>query len=122
LELTEAKFSDYDPDHPNDNPVLSLKMNIVTQPIETYHVTITPNIPNCGEPGPDYDIPFWFAGFQVEHPDFSFPGVDFVRDTAPVFALAVYSPHTIGPISENTLVEIVHTPEALLPVPDPTAN
>jgi len=52
----------------------------------------------------------------------TFPGTDFVRDTAPVLALAVYSPRTItippgGSISENTLVQIVHTPLPALPLP-----
>ena len=52
----------------------------------------------------------------------TFPGKDFVRDAPPVFALAVCSPRTItippgGSISENTLVEIVHTPEPPLPLP-----
>jgi hypothetical protein len=41
---------------------------------------------------------------------------------APVLALAVYSPRTItippgGSISENTLVQIVHTPLPALPLP-----
>ena len=45
-----------------------------------------------------------------------------MRDAPPVFALAVYSPRTItippgGSISENTLVQIVHTPEPPVPLP-----
>ena len=45
-----------------------------------------------------------------------------MRDAAPVLALAVYSPRTItippgGSISENTLVQIVHTPLPALPLP-----
>ena len=44
----------------------------------------------------------------------------------PVFAIAVYGPRTIivdsETISENTLIEIVHTPLAPVPLPTPPAE
>ena len=96
--------------------MLSVKIKITVPPMETYHSTPTFATPQCGTTAPpDYVLGQWYAGFYAEHLDFTFPGTDFVRDAPPVFALAVYSPRTItippgGSISENTLVQIVHTP------------
>ena len=64
----------------------------------------------------------WYAGFYAEHFDMTFPGTDFVARRTAVLALAVYGPRTItippgGSISENTLVQIVHTPQLAVPLP-----
>jgi hypothetical protein len=123
FELDDVRFSSFDPEKPANDPVLSLKINITVQPTETYHSTATGG-ENCGTSlPPDRDVPQWFFGFQSEHPGFTFPGTDFLRDAAPVFAIAVYSPRTItlgnGSISENTKVEIIHTPLPPVPLPSP---
>jgi hypothetical protein len=122
FELDDVQFSAFDPEKPNNDPVLSVKIKITVQPMETYHSTPT-GAQNCGTMAPpDLMLAQWYAGFYAEHFDMTFPGTDFVRDTPPVLALAVYSPRTItippgGSISENTLVEIVHTPLPALPLP-----
>ncbi len=124
FELDDVQFSAFDPEKPNNDPVLSVKIKITVPPMETYHATPT-GAQNCGTMAPpDYMAAAWYAGFYAEHLDFTFPGTDFVRDAAPVFALAVYSPRTIvippgGSISENTLVQIVHTPQPPVPLPAP---
>ena len=116
------QFSAFDPEKPNNDPVLSVKIKITAQPMETYHSTPT-GAQDCGTMAPpDYMGAAWYSGFWAEHLDMTFPGTDFVRDAAPVLALAVYSPRTIiippgGSISENTLVQIVHTPLPALPLP-----
>lgn len=123
FELDDVQFSAFDPEEPNDDPVLSVRIKITVRPTETYHSTPTLATPQCGTMAPpDYTAAAWYAGFYAEHFDMTFPGTDFVRDTAPVLALAVYSPRTItippgGSISENTLVQIVHTPLPALPLP-----
>ncbi len=125
FELDDVQLSAFDPEKPNNDPVLSVKIKITVPPMETYHSTPT-GAQNCGTAQlPDVNQAQWYAGFWAEHLDFTFPGTDFVRDAPPVFALAVYSPRTItippgGSISENTLVQIVHTP--LPPVPLPAAQ
>jgi hypothetical protein len=125
FELDDVQFSAFDPEKPNNDPVLSVKIKITVPPMETYHSTPTFATPQCGTTAPpDTSLAQWYAGFYAEHLDFTFPGTDFVRDAAPVLALAVYSPRTItippgGSISENTLVEIVHTPLPALPLPPP---
>ena len=122
FELDDVQFSAFDPEKPNNDPVLSVKIKITVQPMETYHSTPT-GAQNCGTMAPpDLMLAQWYAGFYAEHFDMTFPGTDFVRDTPPVLALAVYSPRTItippgGSISENTLIEIVHTPLPALPLP-----
>jgi hypothetical protein len=124
FELDDVQFSPFDPEMPNNDPVLSVKIKITVQPMETYHSTPT-GAQNCGTTAPpDYIAGQWYSGFWAEHLDLTFPGTDFVRDAAPVFALAVYSPRVItipggGSISENTLVQIVHTPLPALPLPAP---
>jgi hypothetical protein len=123
FELSDLQFTDFDPAKPFNDPVRSMRITITAQPSETYHSTLTGG-QSCGTTQPpDYDIPQWFFGFQAEHPGFTFPGADFFRDAPPVFALAVYSPRTIdlgnGSISENTKVEIVHTPLPPVPLPQP---
>jgi hypothetical protein len=122
FELDDVQFSAFDPEKPNNDPVLSVKIKITVPPTETYHATPTGAM-NCGTMAPpDYTAMAWYAGFYAEHFDLVFPGTDFVRDAAPVLALAVYSPRTIvippgGSISENTLVQIVHTPLPAVPLP-----
>jgi len=126
FELTDIQLSKYDPANLSLPPVESLKITVTVPPVETYHYRST-SPPPCSQAGYDQDAQGWFSAFQSQHfgayPALAFPGNDFLRDTAPVFALAVYSPNTHaypgGTISENTLVEIIHTPEPLLPLPDP---
>jgi hypothetical protein len=122
FELTEVKLGEYDPEKPATAPVVSVQLTVTVQPTEHYVTRMTPQDENCAqEPPPAYDLPFWYSNFQGEHPGGLFPGSDFLRDTAPKFALAVYSPHTIqfgnGSLSENTLVEIIHTPGEITPLP-----
>ena len=98
--------------------MLSVKIKITVPPMETYHSTPTFATPQCGTMAPP-DYMAGQPGTRASTPSTStstFPGTDFVRDAAPVLALAVYSPRTItippgGSISENTLVQIVHTPQ-----------
>ncbi len=122
FELDDVQFSAFDPERPNNDPVLSVKIKIPVAPMETYRATPT-GAQNCGTTvPPDYVNAQWYAGFAAEHFDMTFPGTDFVRDAAPVLALAVYAPRTIiippgGSISENTLVQVVHTPLAPVPLP-----
>lgn len=122
LEVKEVDFSDYSPRVPSRDPVLSIVLDIPTPPLETYHHTPT-GAENCGqEAPPDTQIPQWFAAFQALHPGFKLEGKDFVPDAAPVVAIAVYS-RTIdlgnGGIDENTKIELVHTPKAMVPLPEP---
>jgi hypothetical protein len=123
FELDDLQFTPFDPENPTEDPVASVRIKITTPPSETYHSTLTGG-KNCGtQPPPDYELPWWYTGFLAEHPDFTFPGSDFVRAAPPVAALAVYSPRTIdlgnGSLSENTKIEIIHTPEPPVPLPDP---
>jgi hypothetical protein len=121
FQVIEAAFTAFDPDHPSNDPVNSLKVNVNAQPMETYTYVKTSPDPNCGPASPfSVDQPFWFAGFQVLHPGFTFPGSGFFPGDAPVFARALYQnvfPLEPGSISENTLIEIVHTPEEPVPIP-----
>ncbi len=124
FELSAVQFSSYDPQNPTQNPVLSLKLLVTVTPKETMHSRYTPTSPSCtpGDPlPPDLPTVNWNVGFVTEHPDYAFPGTDFVRDTAPTFALAVYNPRTTpfadGTLSENTLVEIIHKPQTPTPLP-----
>ncbi len=126
FELSEVSLTLFDPDRPTSDPVSSLRITITLQPMETYHSTLT-GVPDCPPvPPPDFDAPRWELGFYDEHPGFTFPGIDFVRDAPPVFAIAVYGPRTINvdgeTISENTLIEIVHTPLPSVPLPGATAG
>lgn len=123
FELDDMQFTAFDPENPTEDPVASVRIKITTPPSETYHSTLTGG-KNCGtQPPPDYEVPWWYSGFHAEHNDFTFPGSDFVRAAPPVAALAVYSPRTIdlgnGSLSENTKIEIIHTPEPSVPLPDP---
>ncbi len=100
-----------------------MKLTVTVPPTETYHQKSTPQQEQCSvEEPPDYDSQLWFLGFQSQHLGFTFPGRDFLRDTAPKFALAVYSPNTVqlinGSLTENTLVEIIHTPQPPVPLPE----
>jgi hypothetical protein len=126
FEVSDVALSTYDPDKPTLDPVKSLTLGFPTVPSETYHTRSTPTVENCGtDMPPDYDAPQWYTGLQVEHPTFTFAGTDFVRDTAPTFALAVYTPNITafpfggGSISENTLIELISTPGPVTPLPDP---
>lgn len=126
FEVSDVVLTLFDPQRPNSDPVRSLRITITVQPTETYHSTST-GVEGCPEtPPPEFDAPGWWLGFEAEHPGFTFPGADFVRDAAPVFALAVYSPHTIvngeDTISENTKIEIVHTPLPPVPLPEASAD
>lgn len=123
IELSDVQLSPYDPERPSAPPVISLKLTVTTPPTETFHLKSTPHQDQCAtEEPPDYDQPLWFLTFQSQHLGFTFPGSDFLRDAAPKFALAVYSPNTIqlinGAVTENTLVELIHTPEPPVPLPE----
>ena len=126
FEVSDVALSTYDPDQPTLDPVKSLTLGFPSVPSETYHTRSTPTVEDCGtDMPPDYDAPQWYTGLHVEHPTFTFAGADFVRDTAPTFALAVYSPHITvfpsggGSISENTLIELISTPGPVAALPDP---
>jgi hypothetical protein len=126
FELSDVSLTPFDPDKPTSNPVGSMRIAITVQPMETYHSTNT-GVPDCPPtPPPDFVAPRWWLGFEAEHPDFTFPGADFLRDAPPVFAIAVYGPRPIAldseTISENTIIEVVHTPLPPVPLPDPAAK
>jgi hypothetical protein len=120
LEVKKVDFTSYSPSRPSADPLLGLELAIPVQPFETYHETPTGG-ENCGDPPPDYPLPQWFAAFQALHPGFRFEGSDFVPDAPPVVAIAVYQKSIDlgnGGIDENTKVELVHTPQEPVPLPD----
>ena len=58
------QFSAFDPEKPNNDPVLSVKIKITVPPMETYHSTPTFATPQCGTTAPpDYMLGQWYAGF-----------------------------------------------------------
>ena len=71
---------------------------------------------------PDYTAAAWYAGFYAEHFDMTFPGTDFVRDTAPVLALGGLQPahdhHSARRLDqrEHARSDRAH-PAAALPLP-----
>ena len=124
LELTDVSLGRYDPDEPSTPPVLSLTLTVTTLPMEALHTRYAPTDPSC-EPNtlpPDSPTTLWSVGFGAEHPGGAFPGTDFVRDVAPKFAVAVYSGRPVafggGTFTENTLVELIHTPQPPVPLPE----
>lgn len=123
LELTDVKFAPFDPEKPTAAPMLSVTLGITKTPSETYHSVFANDDGACTGQPPDFDLFQWADDLGAEHPGLIFPGADFLRDAPPVFALAVYSPHTIsaagGTLSENTKIEIVHTPLPQVPLPSP---
>ena len=48
LELDDVQFSAFDPEKPNNDPVLSVKIKITVPPMETYHSTPTFARPSAG--------------------------------------------------------------------------
>jgi hypothetical protein len=69
-------------------------------------------------PSESFTAAVWLTGYGVQHPEFTFSGSDFSRADPPVFARAVYQKALGFPVvGENTLVEIVHTPQDLVPIP-----
>jgi hypothetical protein len=124
FELTDATLSDFDPDKPSADRVKSLTITMPVRPLETYHASPTGE-PNCGSPNPDFDQPLWALLFEAKHAGLKFEGARFLPGDPPVFARAVYSPDTIdlggGSVSENTQIELVHTPGDPVQLPEPVA-
>jgi hypothetical protein len=126
FELALVSLGFYDPENPTADPQISITITLPTLPMETLHERYAPTEPTC-EPGPaapDQRTTLWAFGFQAEHPVFTFSGKDWARAPAPVFAIAVYSPaepvqSQLWTVTENTLVEIISTPDPPRPLPDP---
>ncbi len=124
LEITDVTLGRYDPDSPGTAPVLSMTLTVTTPPMEVLHTRYAPTDPSC-EPNtlpPDSPTTLWAVGFGAEHPGGAFAGTDFVRDAAPKFAVAVYSGRPVafggGTFTENTLVELIQTPQPPVPLPE----
>jgi hypothetical protein len=121
--VQQADLGAFDPDSPSNDRVVRVTINLSVIPMETYTGTLT-GAPNCPTEQPaSIDQPLWFFGFQSHHLGFTFPASEWLPDNAPVFASAIYPGRVIPvgdlSITENTKLEIVHTPDPPVPVPDP---
>jgi len=126
FEVDKADLTNYDPDHPGGDRVSLVTLTFTVIPTETYKSTPT-GAKNCGTTTPPpYDGTLWHSGFEVHHFGFSFLGNEWLPDSPPGFASAIYPGRVLAlgggyTITENTKLEIVHTPDPPVPVPDPTA-
>jgi len=124
FEVQSAQLTDYDPDHPSNDRVAVVIITFPVIPMETFQSTPT-GAKDCGtQTPPPYDATLWHTGFQIHHFGFSFPGNEWLPDNAPVFASAIYPGRVVTinggyTITENTKLEIVHTPDPPVTVPAP---
>lgn len=120
LDVESVALTVFNPEQQSNDRVLSLTLKFPTAPSE--NITSTGSHP-CA-PGPyESTQMIWHTGFGVFHPQFRFPGADFLPGEPPVFATAIYPGREYasggGGFRENGRIELVHTPEEPIPVPPP---
>jgi hypothetical protein len=120
LGVQSVELTAFDPDQQSNDRVASLRLRFPTAPSE--NIRSTGSHP-CA-PGPTHSTQaIWHTGFGVFHPQFQFPGTDFLPGEPPVFATAIYPGREFssggGGFRENGKIELVHTPEQPIPVPPP---